>query len=100
MNLWAFQSSIFECLAEEFVRFQEYSDNLVKSEFLLSQTVSQLISTARANVQIVPTSDRAIGLTHPADLASVKSALRLAVANGDYPDDLGEWFSERSERCS
>ena len=100
MNLWAFQSSIFECLAEEFVRFQEYSDNLVKSEFLLSQTVSQLISTVRANVQIVPTSDRAIGLTHPADLASVKSALRLAVANGDYPDDLGTWFSERSERCS
>jgi hypothetical protein len=100
MNLWGFQPSIFEHLGEEFTRFQEHSGNLDENEFLLSQTMSQLISTARANVQVVPTSDCAIGLTHPDDLAGVKSMLHLAVANGDYPDDLGEWFSERSRQCS
>ena len=96
MNLWGFQPSIFEHLGEEFGHFHERLDNEDESEFLLSQTVSQLVETGRARVHVVPTSDRAVGLTHPEDLSAVQLTVSLATANGDYPTNLGEWFKKRS----
>ena len=95
MNLWAFQPTIFEHLAEGFKRFHARLPEPLQSEFLLSDAVGGLVETGRARVRVVPTGDRALGLTHPDDLPAVESGVSLSVAVGDYPTDLGEWFEER-----
>jgi len=95
MNLWAFQSSVFERLSEGFKRFHARLRDPMQSEFRLSDAVGALVETGRVRVRVVPTGDNAFGLTHPDDLPAVESAVNLAVAVGDYPTDLGAWFEER-----
>ncbi len=98
MNLWAFQPSIFGLLKAAFADFHANLDNPVTSEFLLSETVGQLIGQESASVRLLPMTQSTAGLTYPGDLPPVASTLSDAVAAGDYPDDLGEWFGERSSR--
>ncbi len=95
MNLWAFQPSIFAPLAEAFKRFHARLADPIQSEFLLSDAVGALVETGRARIRVVPTGEKAFGLTHPDDLAAVESGVSLAVAVGDYPTDLGRWFENR-----
>ncbi|MCG8469158.1 MAG: NTP transferase domain-containing protein [Gemmatimonadetes bacterium] len=95
MNLWAFQTSIFEHLSAAFERFHARLRDPIESEFLLSEAVGTLVETGRSRVRVVPTGVAAVGLTHPDDVAAVESGVSLAVAVGDYPTDLGEWFEER-----
>lgn len=95
MNLWAFQPSIFEHLSEGFKRFHARLSDPTQSEFLLSDALGTLVGTGRARVRVVPTGDKAFGLTHPDDLPAVESGVSLSVAVGDYPTDLGAWFEER-----
>lgn len=99
MNLWAFQPTIFPRLEAAFQRFHARLADPDESEFLLSDAVGGLVETGQARVRVVPTDDSALGLTHTEDLPQVESAVRLSVAVGAYPTDLGEWFDERTGRA-
>ncbi len=102
MNLWAFQPSIFGHLEAAFADFHARlahppADPLT-SEFLLSETVGDLVGEGAARVRLLPMSQSTAGLTYPGDLPPVASTLSEAVAAGDYPADLSEWFAGRSSR--
>ena len=102
MNLWAFQPSIFGHLEAAFAAFHAGlahppADPLI-NEFLLSETVGDLVGQGAARVRLLPMAQSTAGLTYPGDLPPVASTLSEAVATGDYPADLGEWFAGRSSR--
>lgn len=95
MNLWAFQPSIFEKLWARFQRFHARLRDPLTSEFLLSTAIGEMVGTGRARVRVVPAEGRAFGMTYPDDVGSVESGVAMAVAVGEYPVDLGEWFESR-----
>ncbi|MCY3931731.1 MAG: NTP transferase domain-containing protein [Acidobacteria bacterium] len=98
MNLWAFQPSIFGLLEAAFADFQANLDDPLANEFLLSEVVGDLIGQDSATVRLLPMTQHTAGLTYPGDLPPVASTLQQCVEAGDYPDDLSEWFGERSSR--
>ena len=102
MNLWAFQPFIFEHLEAAFAAFHaglaDPPADPLTSEFLLSETVGDLVGQGAAHVRLLPMAESTAGLTYPGDLPPVAATLSDAVAAGDYPADLGEWFAGRSSR--
>ena len=102
MNLWAFQPSIFGLLEAAFEAFHaglaHPPGDPLTSEFLLSETIGDLVGEGGARVRLLPMSQSTAGLTYPGDLPPVASTLQQCVEAGDYPADLGEWFAGRSSR--
>ena len=98
MNLWGFQPSIFGLLEAAFTDFQADLGDQQQDEFLLSETVGQLISAGPAHVRLLPMTQSTAGLTYPGDLPPVATNLRQCVDVGDYPANLGDWFTARASR--
>ena len=98
MNLWAFQPSILGLLEAAFTDFHADLDDPLQDEFLLSETVGNLIGQRTARVRLLRMAQNTAGLTYPGDLPPVASTLQQCVEAGDYPDDLGEWFGRKSSR--
>lgn len=98
MNLWGFQPTIFEHLWPAFERFHASLANPARDEFRLSTAIGGLVSTGRLRVRVVPTGERAFGMTFAADVAAVSSGVAQSVASGHYPTDLGRWFERRRGR--
>jgi len=96
MNLWAFQPGVFERLAESFARWHARLRDPLVDEFLLSESMGELVGTGRARVRVVPAEQHAYGMTFPDDLEAVRSGVATAVAVGHYPIDLAAWFEGRA----
>lgn len=98
MNLWGFQRTIFERLWPAFERFHARLGDPERDEFRLSTAIGDLVSTGRVRVRVVPTGERAFGMTFAGDVAAVSSGVAQSVASGHYPTDLGAWFERRRGR--
>ena len=74
-------------LRERLVRFLGEADAATR-EFYLPGTVSDLVETGAARVQVVPTDETWFGVTYREDRPAVATAIATQVARGTYPSPL------------
>ncbi len=91
MNMWGFTSAFFQALGEQFPLFLEKNaENLLKAEFYLPMVVNALLEQQRAQVKVLPTAEKWVGVTYPEDRPFVQSAIRQLISQGVYPENLWE----------
>lgn len=86
-NCWGFTPAVFEPLRRAFDAFVAGCSD-ADAEFLLPVAMNALVASGEATVRVVTARSQAFGLTHPADLEVVRSAIRRLVAAGAYPPSL------------
>ena len=76
MNLWGFAPTIFEHLDREFRKFLPTAMDNAGAEFQLPTVVDTLIRGGRAEVEVIRSGERWLGVTYPEDKARVVSGIR------------------------
>jgi hypothetical protein len=88
MNLWAATPAAFPMLEREFARFLDELGGDPDAEFLLSNSVSELIAAGELRVKVIPTPGPWLGVTYREDRAYVVERLSRLVEDGSYPKNL------------
>ena len=84
MNLWGFDTSIFNYLEEGFNNFCQKRLTEEKSEFFLPSVVDGLIQSGEKKVRVLSTPEKWYGVTYREDKEMVKEAMARFVAEGKY----------------
>ena len=87
-NLWGFQHSFCQTLAEEFEAFLVDQGDDPAAEFLIGDAVDSLKDRGGPKVRVVPTQERLLGVTYAEDVADVTAELASLIASGRYPTPL------------
>lgn len=88
MNFWGFTPDFADQVEPRLLSFRETLADPMKSECYLPMTVGECLRDGVATVDVLPTSDRWMGLTYPDDRADVVSRVAELVAAGVYPTPL------------
>lgn len=84
MNLWGFEAAMWGELASAMARATGASED---DEVLLPELVGSLVAAGAAcsRFEVLATSSRCLGVTHPDDLALVRAELEAEVDRGERP---------------
>lgn len=89
MNFLLFTPSIFNYIEEGFPEFFDNNkDNLLTTEYLIPDVLSNLIKNNKASTKVIPTSANWYGVTYKEDAPGVKRAIQNLVDNHEYNDNL------------
>ena len=89
MNYLLFTPSIFDYIYDEFNDFFiENKDNLLTSEYLIPDVVSNLINEGKASMKVIRTSASWHGVTYREDTPDVKASIKKLVDEGEYNSNL------------
>jgi len=89
MNFLLFTPTIFKYLDERFNVFLENNkDNLLTSEYLIPDVVTDLVNEEIATTKVISTSATWYGVTYREDTPGVKEAINNLIAVGEYNIDL------------
>ncbi len=88
MNLWGFTPAIFPLLREGFTAFRAAHGTDPKAEYPISTAVGDLVAAGRIRLRVLPAGVGWMGVTFPADHATVAAGLHGLVAGGRYPASL------------
>lgn len=89
MNFLLFTPSIFRHLEEKFPLFLEKNkNNLIESEFLIPDVVTELIKDKISKVKVIKTNAVWQGVTYKEDTPKVKKAISDLIKNGEYNYNL------------
>ena len=92
MNMWACDEDFLDVLEEGFVEFlKDNSKDPLKKEFLVPVIIDRLIKTGKAQVEILPTEDKWIGITYQEDTEAARTEFKRMTEEGLYPKRL--WTS-------
>jgi UTP-glucose-1-phosphate uridylyltransferase len=88
MNTWGFTPKLFEFLEKGFVDFLARKGSEPKSEFFLLEVVDSMIQRGDADVAVLPTNEKWMGVTYADDKPQVVAGIRALVSAGIYPENL------------
>jgi hypothetical protein len=89
MNFLLFSPSIFKFIEEGFPEFLDKNkDNLLTSEYLIPEVISDLIHTNRASLLVIGTTASWYGVTYREDTPSVRTAIKRLVEEKEYNNNL------------
>lgn len=89
MNMWGFEPEFFKELEEGFVTFlSSLQPEDIKNEYLLPTIVDGLVKTGRAQVKVLESKDKWVGVTYKEDKPAVVESIRGFIAEGRYPEKL------------
>lgn len=89
MNFLLFTPSIFGYIEEGFDDFFiENKDNLLTSEYLIPDVVSNLIKDGKASMKVIRTTASWHGVTYREDTPDVKNSIKKLVDEGEYKENL------------
>ena len=88
MNLFGFTESYIRECAERFPLFLEnnLANNPEKCEFYMPSVVAELLSEGKADVKIIPGTDKWYGVTYKEDKETVVNAFKKFAEDGLYPE--------------
>lgn len=88
MNIWGFTPVIFPFIEKQFSEFIRKNISNNKAEIYIPKIVNELIKIGKANVKILPATDKWFGITYREDRPlAVQNILEL-IKQGIYPDNL------------
>ncbi|MFH0909515.1 MAG: nucleotidyltransferase [bacterium] len=88
VNLWGFTPTLFDHLEREFLAFTPSVTDNTNVEFQLPTVVDSLIHQGRAEVEVLHSHERWLGVTYPEDRPRVAAGIRDLVKSGVYPQKL------------
>lgn len=88
MNFWGFEPGILPELEKGFVNFLKTTPDIAKAEYILPMSVDELISSGKASVKVLHSSDRWFGVTYHEDKAKVVAEIKALHQSGVYPAPL------------
>lgn len=89
MNMWAGTPELFPVLEQGFREFLSMKEgDPMKKEYLLPDIVAALLSKKQAEVTVLGTDDRWIGITYQEDVAKAKEDFRALEEEGIYHTPL------------
>ncbi|MDU7650259.1 MAG: sugar phosphate nucleotidyltransferase [Anaerococcus vaginalis] len=91
MNLWASFPEFIDMSEDYFIKYLEKNkENLDSCEYVLPEMIGELIKENKADVTILPTNDKWIGITYKEDLVPAKKSFQKMFDEGLYPDNIWE----------
>jgi hypothetical protein len=88
MNFWGFTPALFPLIKVEFEKFLQRAGAEQKSECYIPATVGDLVTSGRAKVKVLRSSDSWFGVTYREDRPQVVESIRKLIATGAYPEKL------------
>jgi dTDP-glucose pyrophosphorylase len=88
MNTWGFTPKLFDSLESGFIDFLNKEGGELKSEYLLPEVIDQMIQNGEANVAVLPSNEKWMGVTYTEDKPQVMAGIRTLVDAGIYPQNL------------
>ena len=89
MNFLLFTPSIFEYIEEGFSNFFiDNKEDLLTSEYLIPDVVSNLIKDGKASMKVIRTTASWHGVTYREDTPDVKNSIKILVDEGEYKENL------------
>ncbi|MFR6221320.1 MAG: NDP-sugar synthase [Anaerococcus sp.] len=91
MNLWASFPEFIDMSEDYFIKYLEKNkENLDSCEYVLPEMIGELIKENKADVTILPTNDKWIGITYKEDLIPAQKSFQKMFDEGLYPDNIWE----------
>ena len=91
MNLWASFPEFIDISEKYFIKYLEKNkERLDSCEYVLPEMIGEFIEENKADVTIIPTNDKWIGITYKEDLIPAQKSFQKMFDDGLYPYDIWE----------
>ena len=97
MNMWAFNTNIFEALEDQFKTFLDIEaiKDPKKSEYFIPSVVSSLLANNKIKVKVMESKDKWYGVTYQEDKYIVRAAIENMIKEGIYHENIWEEIKPR-----